>query len=98
MIELTYLTVVSAITYILAELLKVAKIKYVAWMNVVVGIIASVVCMVAGVLPYSTASETVSAVLTCVIASLGAGGFYDILKIKTKEMLGDDPKITNHEV
>lgn len=85
--KLTYIIVVAFITYIVAEILKVIHVdsKFIPLINLVVGIIAAAVCFLVGILPMDTVLDIVAGLISCIIASCGAGGFYDVLKTKIKE-------------
>lgn len=81
---MSYLYVVSFVTYVVAELLKFFKLneKYIPITNMFVGIISAVICMVTGVLPFDDYTHIFESVASCIIAALGAGGFYDIFNQK----------------
>ena len=90
---MTYMYVVSFVTYFLAELFKLVKLddKYIPITNVFIGIVSSVICMVTNILPFDTPANIFESVSSCVIASLGAGGFYDILNQKYSEDAKSEP-------
>ena len=85
--EITHIAVVSFITYVIAEVLKVLRIdpKYIPIVNIFTGIAAAVVCYFTGILPAGTPLLFLEALGLCVIASYGAGGFYDLLNTKLTE-------------
>ncbi len=81
--EITIALIVAAITLIAGEITKVTSIpnKYIPLQNIIIAILASVVCIVfkvenAGVL------ETI---LTCIFATMSAGGIADLKTIAKKD-------------
>jgi len=98
--EITYIVIVSFITFVTAEVMKAFNFnsKYLPMVNLGVGLLSAVVCLVFEVLPRAVPMDYLAAIITCVIASMGSGGFYDLLKTRIggTELL-DDVSITNHE-
>lgn len=78
--DITVAIIVTAITLIFGEITKVFNMptKYLPIQNIVIAILASIVCIVFKVQNLSI----LETVLTCIFASLGAGGVYDLAKIK----------------
>lgn len=82
--EITYVVIISIITYICGAITKcfVDKIpnKYIPIQNVVIGLIAGFVC-------YFTKVETnlLQSLVLCLVASMGAGGIADLSKLKDGE-------------
>lgn len=81
--EITIALIVAALTLIAGEITKVTPIpnKYIPLQNIIIAILASIVCLVfkvenAGVL------ETI---LTCVFATMSAGGIADLKKVGKKD-------------
>ena len=81
--EITIALIVAAITLIAGEITKVTTIpnKYIPLQNIIIAILASVVCIVfkvenAGVL------ETI---LTCIFATMSAGGIADLKTVAKKD-------------
>lgn len=81
--EITIALIVGAITLIAGEITKLTTIpnKYIPLQNIIIAILASIVCIVfkvenAGVL------ETI---LTCVFATMSAGGIADLKKVGEKD-------------
>lgn len=79
--EITYVIIIGIVTYILGAITKlfIDKIpnKYIPIQNVVVGIIAGLIC-------YFTNVETnlLQALVLCLTASMGAGGIADLTQTK----------------
>lgn len=82
--EITYVIIIGIVTYILGAITKlfIDKIpnKYIPIQNVVVGIIAGLIC-------YFTNVETnlLQALVLCLTASMGAGGVADLNQTKKEE-------------
>lgn len=81
--EITIALVVTAITLIAGEITKLTNIpnKYIPLQNIIISVIASIVCIAfkvenAGIL------ETI---LSCVFATMSAGGIADLKKVTDKE-------------
>jgi hypothetical protein len=85
--ELNYMVIVAFITFVVAEILKVFSInkKILPLVNLGIGIVAAVVCYFTGILPSGSPLQIAAGLISCVIASCGAGGFYDVLKTKIAE-------------
>jgi hypothetical protein len=81
--DLTIALIVTAITLIAGEITKVTSIpnKYIPLQNIIIAVIASIVCIVFKVENLG-ALETV---ISCVFATMSAGGLADIKKIKEEE-------------
>lgn len=81
--EITYMVVIGLITYILGAITKmfvdVIPKKYIPIQNVVIGIVSAIVCIVFGLIP-----EPLQALVLCLSATMGAGGFYDLASIRKK--------------
>lgn len=81
--ELTIATVIAFVTLILGQITKKLGLvdkKYIPYQNFVVGLVSGLICWLVELEP-----NLGVALLTCVIASYGAGGFYDNLTIKKGE-------------
>ena len=81
--QITIALVVMAVTLIAGEITKLTSLpnKYIPLQNIIISIIASIVCIVFGV-ENMRALETV---LTCIFATMSAGGIADMKKIVEKE-------------
>lgn len=77
--ELTIATVIAFVTLILGQITKKLGLvdkKYIPYQNFVIGLVSGLICWLVELEPNLGVS-----VLTCIIASYGAGGFYDNLTI-----------------
>ena len=81
--EITIALVVTAITLILGEITKLTSIpnKYIPLQNIIISILASIVCIVFKV----EGLGILETILTCVFATMGAGGLADLKKITKEE-------------
>ena len=82
--EITYLVIVSLVTLALGAITKtfidVIPNKFIPLQNLIIGIISAVICILTGIEP-----DILQAVVLCIIASMGAGGTYDLLKTESEE-------------
>lgn len=78
--EVTIALVVMAITLIAGEITKLTSLdnKYIPLQNIIIAIVASVVCLVFKVENLGV----LETILTCVFATMSAGGIADLKKIK----------------
>lgn len=77
--ELTIAGVVALVTLILGQITKKLGLvdkKYIPYQNLVIGLVSGLICWLVELEPNVTV-----AILSCLIASYGAGGFYDNLTI-----------------
>jgi len=98
--EITYIVIVSFVTFVTAEILKSFSFnsKYLPIVNLGVGLLSAAICLVFGVLPSEKPIDYLTALITCVMAALGSGGLYDLIKTRiNKEELQDDVSIVTHE-
>ena len=76
--EVTYLMIIALVTYILGALVKtkVDKIpnKYIPLQNVIIGLVAGIVCYLIKIEP-----NIVNSILLCLLATTGAGGVADLV-------------------
>lgn len=76
--EVTYLMIIALVTYILGALVKtkIDKIpnKYIPLQNVIIGLVAGIVCYLIKVEP-----NIVNSILLCLLATTGAGGVADLV-------------------
>lgn len=81
--EITYIVIIALVAYVLGSITSVfiEKIpnKYIPLQNVIIGLISAFIC-------YFTKVETdlLQAIVLCLIATMGAGGIADLIKIKNK--------------
>ncbi len=80
--ELTVALVVMAITLLAGEITKITTIpnKYIPLQNFIIAIVASVVCILFKV----ENMEVLETIITCIFATMSAGGIADLKKV-TKE-------------
>ena len=81
--QITIALVVMAVTLVAGEITKMTSLpnKYIPLQNIIIAIVASIVCIVFGV-ENMGALETV---LTCIFATMSAGGIADMKKVIEKE-------------
>lgn len=78
--EITYIVIMTIVAYILGSITKIfiEKIpnKYIPLQNVFVGLTSALIC-------YFTKIETnlLQAIVLCLMATMGAGGIADLIKI-----------------
>ena len=77
--EVTVALVVMAITLIAGEITKVTAIpnKYIPIQNIIIAVISSIVCLIFKV----EGMGVLETVLTCIFASMSAGGIVDLKKV-----------------
>lgn len=80
--SITVGVVITAITLFLGEISKIFNLesKYIPIQNVVITIVSSVVCIIFKVEQMSI----LETILTCIFATMGAGGIYDLTKVSQK--------------
>ncbi|HIQ90991.1 MAG TPA: hypothetical protein IAB27_05155 [Candidatus Coprosoma intestinipullorum] len=82
--EITYVVIITIITYICGAITKcfVDKVpsKYIPIQNVIIGIIAGLICYFTKIEP-----NLLQALVLCLVASMGAGGIADLSKLKEGE-------------
>ena len=93
--EITVAIVVMAITLVAGEIVKVAKVptKYIPLQNLIIAIISSIVCVIFKVENLSV----LETVLTCIFATMAAGGITDMKKVmeKSSEIKNNAEKTEN---
>lgn len=82
--NLTITSVIAFVTLLLGQITKklgwVNK-KYIPVQNLLIGLLSGVICWLLELEP-----NVIKALITCIIASYGAGGLYDNLTINTSEV------------
>lgn len=82
--ELTYTVVISFIALCLGAVTKafINKVpsKYIPLQNLLIGIVSAIICVYTGII-----NGFLEALITCVTASMAAGGIYDLSKIKKED-------------
>ena len=82
--EITYVIIIALVAYIFGAITKIfidsIPNKYIPIQNVIIGIISAIIC-------YFTGIETnlLQSFVLCIIATMGAGGIADLIKIKKGE-------------
>ncbi len=78
--EITIALIVTAVTLVLGEITKVTNIpnKYIPIQNILIAIITSIICIVFKV----ENAEPLNIILSCIFATMSAGGLADIKKVK----------------
>ena len=81
--EITIALIVTAVTLVLGEITKVTNIpnKYIPIQNILIAIITSIICIVFKV----ENAEPLNIILSCIFATMSAGGLADIKKVKEEE-------------
>ncbi len=82
--EITYILIITLVAYVFGAITKVfievIPNKYIPLQNVLIGLISAFIC-------YFTKIETslFQAIVLCLVATMGAGGIADLIKIKKGE-------------
>jgi hypothetical protein len=82
--NITYAVIITIVAYICGAITKIfidsIPNKYIPIQNVLIGVISALIC-------YFCKIETnlLNAIVLCLIATMGAGGIADLIKIKNKE-------------
>ena len=81
--QITVLLVISALTLVIGQITKITKLdnKWIPLQNLIIAIIASIVCIIFKVENMSV----LETIITCIFASMSAGGIADLTKIAKKE-------------
>lgn len=81
--EITYIAIVGLVAYVLGAVTKmfveVIPNKFIPIQNVVIGIISALICFFAKI-----ETNLLEAIVLCLIATMGAGGIADLVKIFEK--------------
>lgn len=81
--EITVAIIITALTLIAGEITKLTNIpnKYIPLQNIIIAVIASIVCIVFKV----ENMGILETIVTCVFGTMSAGGIADLSKITEKE-------------
>lgn len=86
--EVTYIIVISLITYCLGAVTKVfveqIPSKFIPLQNVVIGLTSGLICFFAGL-----EANLLSSIVLCLMAAMGAGGIADLSKINASEKISE---------
>lgn len=81
---ITYVIIISIVAYIFGAITKAfidsIPNKYIPLQNVIIGIISALICYFTKVEP-----DLLQAIVLCIIATMGAGGIADLVKIKKEK-------------
>ena len=82
--EITYVVIITLVAYVLGAITKVfvTKIpnKYIPLQNVLIGLISAFICYFAKI-----ETNLLQAIVLCLVATMGAGGIADLIKINKGE-------------
>lgn len=80
--QITVALIVMAVTLVAGEITKLTSLpnKYIPLQNIIIAIIASIVCIAFNV----ENMEALETVLTCIFATMSAGGIADMKKVIEK--------------
>ena len=82
--EITYVIIIAIIAYICGAITKIfideIPNKFIPIQNVVIGVISAIICYFTGIEP-----NLLQSIVLCLVATMGAGGLYDLIKIKKEE-------------
>lgn len=82
--EITYVVIIAIVAYVFGAITKTfvenVPNKFIPLQNVVIGVISALIC-------YFTKIETnfLQSVVLCLVATMGAGGISDLIKLFKKE-------------
>lgn len=81
--NITVALIVSALTLLAGEITKVTSIpnKYIPIQNIIIAVLASIVCIVFKVEDLSV----LETIISCVFATMSAGGLADLKKVKEEK-------------
>lgn len=81
--EITVAIIITALTLIAGEITKLTTIdnKYIPLQNIIIAVIASVVCIVFKV----ENMGILETIVTCIFGTMSAGGIADLKKVTNKE-------------
>lgn len=82
--QITVALVVMAITLVIGQITKVTPIpnKYIPLQNILIAIVAIIVCLIFKV----EGMGVLETIITCIFATMSAGGIADLSKITRKEL------------
>ena len=82
--EITYVVIITLVTYVLGAITKVfistIPNKYIPLQNVLVGLTSAFICYFTKIEP-----NLLQAIVLCLVATMGAGGIADLIKINKGE-------------
>ncbi len=82
--EITYVVIVSVVTYVLGAITKLfiesIPNRYIPIQNVIIGVVSAFICYFSGI-----ESNLLQSIVLCLMASTAAGGVAEIVKLNRKE-------------
>lgn len=82
--EITYIIIISLVAYILGAITKlfvdVIPNKFIPLQNVFIGVISGLICYFTNI-----ESNLLQSLVLCLIATMGAGGVADLIKLAKKD-------------
>ena len=81
--EITVALIITALTLVAGEITKLTNIpnKYIPLQNIIIAVLASIVCIVFKVQDMSV----LETIVTCIFGTMSAGGIVDLKKVAEKE-------------
>jgi len=81
--EITVALIITALTLVAGEITKLTNIpnKYIPLQNIIIAVIASIICIVFKVQNMSV----LETIVTCIFGTMSAGGIVDLKKVAEKE-------------
>ena len=81
--DITVALIVTAITLVAGEITKITTIpnKYIPLQNIIIAVLASIVCIVFKVENLSV----LETIISCIFATMSAGGLADLKKVKEEK-------------
>lgn len=81
--EITVAVIITAITLIAGEITKLTNLdnKWIPLQNIIIAVVASIICIIFKV----QNMDNLETVVTCVFATMSAGGIADLKKIKEEK-------------
>lgn len=84
MTEITYTIIVGIMTLILGAITKafveVIPDKFIPLQNLIIGALSAIVCIY-----FKIETNIIQAIVLCIVAAMGAGGTYDLIKTKSED-------------
>ena len=80
--EITVAIIITALTLIAGEITKLTSLdnKYIPLQNIIIAVVASIICIVFKVEDMSV----LETIVTCIFGTMSAGGIADLINIKNK--------------
>lgn len=81
--EITVAIIITALTYVAGEITKLTRLdnKYIPLQNIIIAVVASIVCVVFKVENMGILETTI----TCIFATMSAGGIADLAKLEKEK-------------